>query len=44
MNRAVEAHRLCPVIDWVFPFEDVPAAFAYCESVGGFGKAVISHG
>ncbi|GAA0372129.1 NAD(P)-dependent alcohol dehydrogenase [Microbispora corallina] len=44
MNRAVEAHRLRPVIDRVFPFEDVSAAFAYCESGGGFGKVVISHG
>jgi NADPH:quinone reductase-like Zn-dependent oxidoreductase len=44
VNRAVAAHRLRPVIDRVFPFDRVPEAFTYCESGGGFGKVVISHG
>lgn len=43
LNRAVEAHRLRPVIDRVFPFEQVPDALAYCGSGGGFGKVIISH-
>lgn len=43
LNRAVEAHRVRPVIDRVFPFEKLHDAFAYCESGGGFGKIIISH-
>ncbi|KAB8192979.1 zinc-binding dehydrogenase [Nonomuraea phyllanthi] len=43
LNRAVEAHRLRPVLDRVFPFEHVADAFRYVESGGGFGKVVISH-
>jgi NADPH:quinone reductase-like Zn-dependent oxidoreductase len=43
LNRAVAAHRLRPVIDRVFPFEEVPDAFDYCASGGGFGKVVILH-
>jgi NADPH:quinone reductase-like Zn-dependent oxidoreductase len=43
LNRAVAAHRLRPVIDRVFPFAEVPDAFRYCASGGGFGKVVISH-
>ncbi|MEV1169425.1 NAD(P)-dependent alcohol dehydrogenase [Nonomuraea sp. NPDC049784] len=42
LNRAVEAHRLRPVLDRVFPFEDAPDAFRYVESGGGFGKVIIS--
>ncbi|WP_428836953.1 zinc-binding dehydrogenase [Streptomyces cuspidosporus] len=33
-----------PVIDRVFPFDEVPDAFRYVRSGGGFGKVVISHG
>ncbi|MEV4253107.1 NAD(P)-dependent alcohol dehydrogenase [Spirillospora sp. NPDC049652] len=44
LNRAVATHRLRPVIDRVFPFEKLHDAFAYCESGGGFGKIIISHG
>ncbi|NIH85480.1 NAD(P)-dependent alcohol dehydrogenase [Amycolatopsis granulosa] len=43
LTRAVEMHRLRPVIDREFPFEKVPDAFEYCASGGGFGKIVISH-
>ncbi|MER6140809.1 NAD(P)-dependent alcohol dehydrogenase [Streptomyces sparsogenes] len=42
--RAVELHRVRPVIDRVFPFGEVPDAFRYVQSGGGFGKVVISHG
>ncbi|GAA3235160.1 zinc-dependent alcohol dehydrogenase family protein [Nonomuraea helvata] len=43
LARAVEVHRVRPVLDRVFPFEDVPEAFRYVESGGGFGKVVITH-
>ncbi|WP_026412454.1 zinc-dependent alcohol dehydrogenase family protein [Actinomadura oligospora] len=43
MNRAVETHRLRPVIDRVFPFEKLHDAFTYCESGEGLGKIIISH-
>ncbi len=42
MNRAVELHRLKPVVDRVFPFADAPAAYRYQESGAHFGKVVIS--
>ncbi|MCP2337988.1 zinc-dependent alcohol dehydrogenase family protein [Actinomadura rupiterrae] len=44
LNRAVEAHRLRPVIDRVFPFEKVADAYEYCTSGAGFGKIIITHG
>ncbi|MEV1248112.1 NAD(P)-dependent alcohol dehydrogenase [Nonomuraea sp. NPDC050022] len=43
VNRAIVTHRLRPVLDRVFPFEDVHEAYRYCEAGGGFGKIVISH-
>ncbi|NUW46347.1 zinc-dependent alcohol dehydrogenase family protein [Nonomuraea rhodomycinica] len=43
VNRVMTAHRLRPVIDRVFPFEDVHEAYRYCMAGGGFGKVVISH-
>ncbi|MEV0232923.1 NAD(P)-dependent alcohol dehydrogenase [Nonomuraea sp. NPDC050786] len=43
LTRAMEAHRLRPVLDRVFPFDDVLDAFRYVESGGGFGKVVITH-
>ncbi|GAA2292794.1 NAD(P)-dependent alcohol dehydrogenase [Nonomuraea roseoviolacea subsp. roseoviolacea] len=44
VNRVMAAHRLRPVIDRVFSFEDVHEAYRYCMAGGGFGKVVISHG
>lgn len=44
LNHAIDYHRLRPVIDRVFPFQDVPDAFEYCQSGAGFGRVVISHG
>jgi NADPH:quinone reductase-like Zn-dependent oxidoreductase len=41
MSRAIAFHRLRPVVDRVFPFEDAPAAFAHLESGSHFGKIVI---
>jgi NADPH:quinone reductase-like Zn-dependent oxidoreductase len=43
MNRAIAVNRLRPVIDRVFPFEDVVRAFEYYEAGKAFGKVVISH-
>jgi NADPH:quinone reductase-like Zn-dependent oxidoreductase len=43
MNRVIAAHRLRPVIDRVFPFEEAPAAASYMAQGGQFGKVVISH-
>jgi NADPH:quinone reductase-like Zn-dependent oxidoreductase len=43
-NRAVALHRLRPVIDRVFAFEDAPAAYRHFESRAHFGKVVVSHG
>ena len=40
--RAIEAHHVQPVIDREFTFADAPAAFAYFEGRGHFGKVVIS--
>lgn len=42
MNRAFEAHRLEPVIDRVFPWEEAPAAYEHLASGAHFGKVVIA--
>jgi NADPH:quinone reductase-like Zn-dependent oxidoreductase len=41
MNRAITRHRLEPVIDRVFSFEESVAAFRHLESGQHFGKVVI---
>ncbi|MQY10977.1 alcohol dehydrogenase [Streptomyces sp. RB5] len=41
MNDAITAHRLRPVVDRVFPFEEAMAAYRYYESAGPFGKVII---
>ncbi len=40
MNAAIEATKLKPVIDAVYPFDQVPQAFAHLDR-GPFGKVVI---
>lgn len=42
MNRAVERHRLRPLVDRVFPFSDAPAAYRHLESGRHLGKVVIA--
>jgi NADPH:quinone reductase-like Zn-dependent oxidoreductase len=42
MNRAITAHRLNPVIDRVFPFEEAAAAYRHYESGSPFGKVIIA--
>ncbi|UPG71243.1 NAD(P)-dependent alcohol dehydrogenase [Roseomonas gilardii subsp. gilardii] len=41
MNRAVAFHRIHPVIDRVFPFEEAQAAYRHLESQAHLGKVVI---
>jgi NADPH:quinone reductase-like Zn-dependent oxidoreductase len=41
MNAFIAQHKLKPVIDRVFKFEEAPAAFEYLESGNHFGKVVI---
>ncbi len=42
MNRAIIAHRLKPVIDRHFAFEDAKAAYHTMRGAGHFGKLVIN--
>jgi NADPH:quinone reductase-like Zn-dependent oxidoreductase len=44
MNRAIGLHQLRPVIDRVFDFADVPAAYQYLQSGAHFGKVVVNLG
>ncbi|MEV1007878.1 NAD(P)-dependent alcohol dehydrogenase [Streptomyces sp. NPDC049881] len=41
MNEVITAHRLRPVLDQVFPFEEAAAAYRYYESASPFGKVTI---
>lgn len=43
MARAIARHRLRPVVDRVFAFNEVPAAFAAFDQGGHFGKVCIAH-
>ncbi|WP_224369162.1 zinc-dependent alcohol dehydrogenase family protein [Hyalangium versicolor] len=42
MNRAMTPHRLKPVIDRVFPFDQAREALRYMQEGAHFGKVVIS--
>jgi NADPH:quinone reductase-like Zn-dependent oxidoreductase len=44
MNDVIAAHRLRPVVDRVFPFEQAQAAYRYYESAAPFGKVIINVG
>jgi NADPH:quinone reductase-like Zn-dependent oxidoreductase len=41
LNAAIARHRLEPVIDRVFSFDEAPAAYRHLEQSGHFGKVVI---
>ncbi len=41
LNAALEANRIEPVIDRVFPLQDAREAFAFLQSGGHFGKIVL---
>ncbi|MEU8142500.1 zinc-binding dehydrogenase [Nonomuraea sp. NPDC048901] len=43
MNRVIAAHKLRPVIDRVFPFDQALDAASYLAGGAHFGKVVISH-
>jgi NADPH:quinone reductase-like Zn-dependent oxidoreductase len=43
MLRAIEQHRLKPVVDRVFAFEDLKEAMAYLQSGLQFGKVCLAH-
>lgn len=42
MNRAIEAWDLHPVIERIFPLEEIQEALKYLESGSHFGKVVVS--
>ncbi len=42
LNAFIDEHRIQPVIDRTFAFDDVHAAYAYQSSAGLFGKVVIT--
>ncbi len=44
MNRAIALHRIEPVIDRVFPFEEAREAYRYLKGATHLGKVVISMG
>jgi len=44
MVRAIALHRLKPVVDKVFPFDDLRPALDYLASGAQFGKICIRHG
>jgi NADPH:quinone reductase-like Zn-dependent oxidoreductase len=41
MNAAIALHRLEPIIDRVFDFDDAPGAYRHLESGTHFGKVVV---
>jgi NADPH:quinone reductase-like Zn-dependent oxidoreductase len=43
LNRAVSQHKLRPVIDKAFSFEDARAAWMYFADRKLFGKVVVTH-
>jgi NADPH:quinone reductase-like Zn-dependent oxidoreductase len=43
MLRAIELHRLKPVVDRVFAFEELKEAMAYLQSGAQFGKVCLAH-
>lgn len=43
MNQLIEQHRIHPVIDRRFPFDEAPQAFRHYASGAAFGKVVITN-
>lgn len=43
MLRAIEQHRLKPVVDRAFAFEELKEAMAYLQSGAQFGKVCVAH-
>ncbi|MBM7116387.1 zinc-dependent alcohol dehydrogenase family protein [Archangium primigenium] len=42
MNRFLTQHRIQPVVDRVFPFDQAPEALAHMEAGAHFGKIVVT--
>ena len=42
LNRFMSMHRILPVVDKTFAFDDAPAAYAHLQSASHVGKVVIS--
>ena len=42
MNRFIEEHRITPVVDREFTFDEAPQAFAHMAEQRHFGKLVIN--
>ena len=43
MLRAIDQHRIKPVVDRVFAFEELKEAMAYLQSGAQFGKVCLAH-
>jgi D-arabinose 1-dehydrogenase-like Zn-dependent alcohol dehydrogenase len=43
MLRAMARHEVRPVVDRVFPFDELKEAMAYLRSGAQFGKICIAH-
>ncbi|MGH8704958.1 MAG: zinc-binding dehydrogenase, partial [Burkholderiales bacterium] len=43
MLRAIAQHRIKPVVDRVFAFEELKEALAYLKSGAHFGKICVRH-
>jgi NADPH:quinone reductase-like Zn-dependent oxidoreductase len=43
MMRAIEQHRVKPVVDRVFTFEQIKEALAHLKGGAHFGKTCIRH-
>jgi NADPH:quinone reductase-like Zn-dependent oxidoreductase len=41
MNQAITVNRMRPVVDRVFPMEEIKDALRYMESGAHFGKIVV---
>jgi NADPH:quinone reductase-like Zn-dependent oxidoreductase len=44
MNQMIAYHKLRPVIDKLFGFEDAAAAYSYLQSANHLGKVMVAVG
>lgn len=42
LNRFLSMHRILPVVDRIFAFDDAPAAYTHLQSASHFGKVVVN--
>jgi NADPH:quinone reductase-like Zn-dependent oxidoreductase len=43
MIRSIELHKVRPIVDRVFDFDELKEAMAYLKSGAQFGKVCIAH-